>query len=152
MKIYLAHGHHHRPNGKWLQHQLELWGYKIINPFDHDQTARKLTRDWFNAQQANDKPQLEKLAPLIYHKDKGHILNSDAILVYYPDESTGTSQEIEISREAKKPIIVLTDLIHPFTHTKTIVLPLNTLDTMEGLLQIRKLFDSGFKIKGEELE
>jgi len=147
IKVYLGHGKRQRVEGKRLQRQIELWGFEVINPFDHNARARQLTREWFNAQQASDKKELERLSPLIYRKDKNHIKESDIVVVYYPEESTGSSQEIEIAREQKKSIVILTDMIHPFIYAEvTKILP-DPRKTGEGLPQLRKLLE---EISGEQ--
>lgn len=146
-QIYLAHGHHHRPEGKWLQRQLELWGYAVINPFDHDPYARHLTRQWAIAEQEANHPRLIELCRLIYDKDVKHIAEVEAVVVYYPDESTGTAQEIRIARKLGKFVVVLTEYIHPFIYANADhVIPYHD----EGIAELRRLLDSRFKTKCKE--
>ena len=137
-KVYLAHSHRHRQDTKWLEHQISGWGHQVYNPFDGDDHARQLTREWEAAEEAGDLDGLRGLCAAIYHKDLSHIADSEATVVYYPDESTGTAMEIPIAHRLKKTVIVLTDIIHPFIHGNADhVLPLNDA----GLEQLRKLLE-----------
>ena len=145
MKIYIAHSHRHRQDGKWLEHQMTSWGHQVYNPFDGDQHARELTQAWFKAEQAGDKKKLLRLCKPIYDKDNKAIHAVDAVVAYYPDDSTGTAMEIPISRyKHEKTVIVLTDTIHPFTNTiADHVLPL----APEALGKLRELLETLAKEK-----
>jgi len=138
MKIYCAHSHRHRLDAGWLEHQLRDWGHTVYNPFTGDSYARTLTHIWAKAEETGDQPQLRSLCEPIYHKDLSHIADSDAVVVYYPDESTGTAMEIAIAHHHRKLVIVLTDMIHPFIQCNADhVLPCNPV----GIEQIRKLLE-----------
>jgi len=132
MKVYLAHGHHNRAAGKELEAILTDWGHKVYNPFDGDHQAIALTEAWKNA----DNEKRRQLCTLIYNKDLKHIRAADALVAYYPTESTGTAQEIQIARSLGKITIVLTDLIHPFIqgHVQHVLPP-----TPTGLTRLRRL-------------
>ena len=140
MKVYLAHSHRHRLDAKWLEHQLRGWGHQVYNPFDGDNHARQLTREWEIAEEAGDQDRLHGLCAAIYHKDLSHIADSEVVVVYYPDESTGTAMEIAIAHRMRKLVIALTDRVHPFIHSNADhILPLN--DT--GLEQLQTLLEKG---------
>lgn len=148
-KIYLAHSHRHRLDGKWIQRRLEEEGHQVYNPFDADEQARELTEEWGRAEDENDGEWLRSLCAPIIQKDLSHIMGSDVVVVYYPDESTGTAQEIGISSYMGKTIYVLTEMIHPFIqgHQGVTVLPANS-EGFHTLLE--SLAKSEFKIKGEK--
>lgn len=132
MKVYLAHGHRNREDGKTLEQVLTAWGHEVYNPFDGDSQATKLTQAW----KASDDEKRRRLCTPIYHKDLKHIRAADALVAYYPTESTGTAQEIQIARSLGKATIVLTDLIHPFIqgHIQHVLPP-----TPTGLTRLRRL-------------
>jgi len=136
MKVYLAHGHRNRAAGKELEAILTDWGHQVYNPFDGDSEATKLTEAW---KAADDRKRLQLCTP-IYNKDLKHIRAADALVAYYPDESTGTSQEIQIALSLGKLTIVLTQMIHPFIqgHVQH-VLP----TTPTGLTKLRGLLKNG---------
>jgi nucleoside 2-deoxyribosyltransferase len=137
MKVYLAHGHRCRPAGRTLENFLMLWGHQVYNPFDGDQRATDLTQAWFKAAETGDRRKLLKLCAPIYEKDVAAIQAADIVVAYYPDESTGTAMEIPLSKHVHgKPVVVLTDIIHPFIQSNAdYVFPCNDA----GLKQLRKL-------------
>ena len=138
MKIYLAHGHRNREDGKTLEHILTSWGHQVYNPFDGDKHAVKLTQAWEKAAEAGDTRKLLDLCNPIYKKDLNAIKAATALVAYYPTESTGTAQEIQIARRLNKKTIVLTSMIHPFIqgHVKHILTPfLSALEQLRMLLE-----------------
>ena len=139
MKIYLAHSHRCRQDGKWIEHAITAWGHQVYNPFDGDQHARELTQAWFKAEQAGDRKKCLRLCKPIYDKDNKAISAVDVVVAYYPSDSTGTAMEIPISRyKHKKTVIVLTDTIHPFTNTianHVLALTPETPDMLKELLE-----------------
>ena len=142
MKIYLAHSHRHRLDGKGLEHRLRGWGHQVYNPFTGDDHARRLTQEWETAEEAGDHERLRRLCDAIYHKDLSHIADSEAVVVYYPDESTGTAMETPIAHRLRKLVIVLTDIIHPFIQCNADhVLPC----TPDGIEQLQTLLEEEAK-------
>ena len=145
MNVYLAHSHRHREDGKRLEQQIRKWGHRVYNPFDTDPHGRYLTEAWAKAEKSGDQKRLLQLCPAIYHKDMSHIADSDVVVVYYPDESTGTAMEIVEGRDLRRIIIVLTDMIHPFIHSNADhVIPLNS-DKTETLKSILRDYQDGVK-------
>jgi len=146
MKIYLAHGKHHRLDGKWIEYQLKSWGHEVCNPFDGTKQAERLTKQWENEVEIKnrysllsrkERKMIKNLSNEIHEKDMKGIGNAQVIVVYYPDASTGTAKEIVISKiEYEKQVIVMTDLIHPFivVYADYIIPPFP-----EGLNQLRKI-------------
>jgi nucleoside 2-deoxyribosyltransferase len=118
MKIYLAHSHKIRDLGKDYESLLMRWGYEVINPFDGDEESRTLTKLYQKhkyAKSQGERITLKLICKMIYEKDLRRISMADALVVLYALESTGTSQEIQIGEKMRKPVIIVTDFIHPFT-------------------------------------
>jgi len=140
MNIYLAHSRRHRLDGKWIEHNIKKWGYKVYNPFDDNEHARRLTKEWDNAEEERKKEKLRELSEPIYQKDISAIRCSDLVVVYYPDESTGTAMEMPIAKLVYcKRIIAVTDLIHPFIQTLAdYVVPANP----EAMNELQKILET----------
>lgn len=135
--IYLAHGHQRRWEGAALQLLLEAWGHEVYNPFDGDPLAADLTQAWANAEARNNQVFLETLCPMIFSKDESHIKTADAVVVLYPEPSTGTAMEIQLAVGLGKKTVVLTDVVHPFVTGRATVLPLNK----KGLLKLKEVLE-----------
>jgi len=146
LKIYLAHGKRHRLDGKWIEHQLKNWGHEVCNPFDGSKQAKRLTKQWedkveiktrYSLLNHEERKMIKTLSKEIHEKDTNGIDDSHIVVVYYPDESTGTAKEIVISKiKYGKKTIVMTDLIHPFIviYADYIVPPFP-----EGLNQLKEI-------------
>lgn len=139
MKIYFAHGLLHQLDGKWLEHQMTEWNHIVYNPFDGDEEAIRLTREWKHLEEKGDTKGQEALCNPIYEKDMAAINEADIVVVYYPDPSTGAAMEIPISKQTyHKCVVVLTDTVHPFTNSiADYILPLvpETIDRLKELLE-----------------
>jgi len=140
MKIYLAHSKRQRLDGKWIEHQIKRWGYEVYNPFDGNEHAKHLTKEWNEAEEERKNDRLRELSKPIYEKDIKAIRRSDLVVVYYPDESTGTAMEMPIAKLIyRKPVIVLTDRVHPFVQTLADhVVPANP----DALKELRKILET----------
>lgn len=122
--IYLGHSHRCRADAKVLEELLRSWGYVVINPFDGDEESLEMTAAW--GQYSNNPEILRLLSRLIYAKDRRLIAKADALVILYLEESTGAANEIAIGKFTNKPVVVLTDFIHPFIEGQAdLVLPID---------------------------
>lgn len=127
--IYLAHGSNHKGHGNQLQDILERVGFKVINPFSYDATAKKPTKQW------NDKPLLredDKFCQEIVEKDLKHIYVADILVAMVDEPSVGTSMEIFYAYIVNKPIYILTKIINPWLSVHGKIFR-NADDLLEGL-------------------
>ena len=81
VKIYLAHPG--QPSvikrAKKFQRRLEQMGFEVINPFDQNEYARKLTEQWRKGKQDYEQ------ASLIFSNDLDSVNKSDMVVAYFPN-------------------------------------------------------------------
>ena len=139
--IYLGHSHRCRADAKVIEELLRSWSFTVINPFDGDEESLAMTNAW--GQYRNNPEILRLLSRLIYAKDRRLIAKADALVILYLEESTGAANEIAIGKFTGKPVIVLTDFIHPFIEGQAdLVLPVDGASEKHPELReaLRRLF------------
>lgn len=111
VKIYLAHPG--QPSvikrAKKFQRRLEQMGFEVINPFDQNEYARKLTEQWRKGKQDYEQ------ASLIFSNDLDSVNKSDMVVAYFPNVwSCGTPMEIFHAFTQGKEVYVYSKMISPW--------------------------------------
>lgn len=109
--VYLAHPGKHKKRGKGLQKRLEKEGYTVINPFDFDENARRLTGLWEEFPKIRTDP---NFCEKIVEKDLKAIDRSDIVVAYVTTPSIGTSMEVFYASRSKKSVYILTKIDSPW--------------------------------------
>lgn len=102
-KIYFAHPETFKVPGREIEAQLKEAGFEVFNPFKGP------------AQWAWDNNPCLETAKRVWHVDFGAILDSDALLAWVPEPSTGVAMEIYAGLFLyPKRLYIVANGYHPF--------------------------------------